>query len=154
MNLEPSRIAVSGGMCLAMFMGDSYAQASREEPAALIPFKDFILMSPAKLTVEEVKLLLTGATTKGQAAEGGVGTREWKADGNMTGTFQNSFGYFAIAGTWRVNEKGQICSAFRATGGSFNHNRSYSVCDDWYRLGTNYYVVPAGSPAMLRQVTR
>lgn len=107
-NHAPSRIAIFGGVCLAMILGNSYAHAVREGWAAHIPFEDFSVKNPAKLIAAEVKSLLSGATTRGLTAEGDLLTMERKPDGSTNGVVIRADCKFVTAGTWHVNQR--VCS--------------------------------------------
>lgn len=91
-----------------------------------------------KLTADEVKALVAGATITG--VQGGnfqnvTFENMYAAGGSVTGNAWNSGVWFTkIKGKWSIDQKGQLCSDLLN-----DRQDKIANCFPFYALGSNYY---------------
>lgn len=148
MNLACIRIATS----TLLLAGASTAAA--QEPANLGELLD---KGGKRLDAAEIKVLLTGATSKGLSFSGQLEFNSTYApDGKLN---SRAYGMHPevnpnFFGTWMVNDKGQLC--FDVTPND-PRLKPAKGCSHWYGLNNAYYTAPTeerGAVVRLRKIER
>lgn len=111
-------------------------------PARSQTSRDLLIAKGAKaLTAVELKRILPGSDIAGAALRGGSIQWTLRTDGSIAGSFYDLTGNGTeVAGTWRIGDKGQFCFRIQGSGGVYTQ----SSCEDWFKLGSNFYAVRDG----------
>lgn len=106
------------------------------------PDRESLLAKGAKrVTKAELKAALADAEIAGLAFRGGSIQWRLNGDGTIQGHYYDWRGNETDnVGKWRVSDKGQFCFEITSSGGTFRT----SACQDWLKLGENFYALSDG----------
>jgi hypothetical protein len=103
------------------------------------PAGDMSSKAARKLSQDEVRELLSGASTSGRNSSGNQYTMEYKSDGSLSGTvYTQGAGSMAsrgqssgMAGNWRITNEGRVCREYKIISSS---SKDYKSCPFVLRL--------------------
>ena len=123
--------------CLLGVSAAVHAQSSLEE---------LIAKGAKPVDAAELREALSGSEIAGPAFRGEELQWILNKDGSLGGWNLYGGTKYENSGNWSVNDKGQFC--FRLTEASGD-----AACQDWFKLGSEYFVVRSGR-ALKRTVRR
>ena len=124
---------IVAGLVALLMATSAHAQAT-------ITLGDLLDRGGKKLSKDEVRQLMSGATMEGVQGGNFPNTtfkNKFTANGSVAGDAWNSGNWFTkIRGTWSVNDAGQFCQELLNDSGE-----RIGGCSNFYQLGTSYYLV-------------
>lgn len=111
---------------LAAFAGAAHAQYRLSE---------ILDKGGKRLSGEEVRALLVGATVTGTALNGAQFESHYTADGKMAGTVASMQGMSGTVGAWNIGEKGDLCTEFTVT----RSGAQFKGCMFYFKAGDEYF---------------
>jgi hypothetical protein len=88
-----------------------------------------------RLSGEEVRALLVGATVTGALSNGAQFESHYTADGKVAGTVASMQGMSSTVGTWIVGEKGDLCADVTVT----RSGAQLKACSFYFKAGDEYF---------------
>ncbi len=120
------------------------------------PSRDSLMSQGAKpLTGTELKSTVSGAEVSGESLRSVPFRWDLRADGSVSGEATSAReGGSAIAGKWIINDRGQLCYQQVTTTSVVYGTYPWPVgCEDWFKLGADYYAIENGK-TMKRSVKK
>ena len=116
---------------LALHTGIAYAQKTLGE---------ILDQGAKKLSAEEFKSLVSGATISGTTLTGFDFSTKYSPDGTHSGSAQNMQGSSGISGTWKIDDSGKLCGQTQSTR---SNTPAPSVCAFWFKVADRYFTSPS-----------